>query len=103
MRPMAPPLRFWKSRASTTCSRVTLPILVKMRPIGRPLSSLIAGGAAGAWAPPPLTPGVLPGAPGAAPGVPAGLAGADWPGARAGLGDRLAAGLFGRAAGLAGG
>src|SRR5438552_986555 len=57
MRPRAPPLLFWKVRASTTCSRVTLPILVSTRPMGRPLSSLMAGmppelvGAAGAAAP----------------------------------------------------
>ena len=43
MRPSAPPLLFWKVRASTTCSRVTLPILVSTRPIGRPLSSLMGG------------------------------------------------------------
>src|SRR5690242_14346723 len=65
MRPRAPPLLFWKVRASTTCSRVTLPILVSTRPIGRPFSSLIAGrptapagaGAAAEAPPPPVEPG----------------------------------------------
>src|SRR5689334_19444647 len=86
MRPMAPPLRFWKSRASTTCSRVTLPILVRMRPMGRPFSSSILGGPAVAAA---AAPGAAPAAP-AAPGPPgaAGLAPA-WTGA--GPGPRPAA------------
>src|SRR5687768_6744716 len=43
MRPSAPPLLFWKVRASTTCSRVTLPILVSTRPIGRPWSWSMGG------------------------------------------------------------
>jgi hypothetical protein len=84
MRPSAPPLLFWKVRASTTCSRVTLPILVSTRPIGRPWSWSIGGMfAPAAGAPPPDTPGVAglaapgrlddagfaPGTPGLAPGV----------------------------------
>src|SRR6478735_4079904 len=101
MRPMAPPLRFWKSSASTTCSRETFPSLVRMRPMGRPLSSAI-------WGVPPAAPAAVEAAPAAAPppglepGAGAPAAGA--PGARAaGFGDRPAAGLFGRAAGFAGG
>src|SRR3954469_18238748 len=43
MRPSAPPLLFWKVSASTTCSRLTLPILVRTRPIGRPWSWSIGG------------------------------------------------------------
>src|SRR5688572_30662288 len=43
IRPSAPPLRFWKSSASTTCSRLTLPIFVSTRPIGRPWSWSIGG------------------------------------------------------------
>src|SRR5687768_3422632 len=43
MRPSAPPLLFWNVRASTTCSRVTLPIFVSTRPIGRPWSWSIGG------------------------------------------------------------
>src|ERR1700686_2079215 len=43
MRPIAPPFFFWKSRASTTCSRETLAILVRMRPMGRDLRSSIGG------------------------------------------------------------
>src|SRR5687768_17455376 len=50
MRPSAPPLLFWNVRASTTCSRVTLPIFVSTRPIGRPWSWSMAGMAV---APPP--------------------------------------------------
>src|SRR5688572_15802848 len=56
MRPSAPPLLFWNVRASTTCSRVTLPILVSTRPIGRPCSWSM-GGKVLAVAPPPETPG----------------------------------------------
>src|SRR5438270_9558427 len=70
MRPRAPPLRFWKSRASTTCSRVTLPILVSTRPIGRPLSSAMLS--AGAAASPPAA-GLAP-APGEAVLAPGGRA-----------------------------
>src|SRR3982751_5851719 len=80
IRPSAPPLLFWKVRASTTCSRVTRPILVSTRPIGRPWSWSIGGivvaappavGAAGAApagsrAPPP---GVLAGLVGGAIGT----------------------------------
>ena len=36
--PSAPPFCFWKLRASTTCSRLTRPILFSTRPSGRPLS-----------------------------------------------------------------
>src|SRR5579871_6849278 len=43
IRPSAPPFFFWKSSASTTCSRLTLCILVSTRPMGRPLSSSMAG------------------------------------------------------------
>src|SRR5436309_1778574 len=55
---MAPPLLFWKVRASTTCSRVTLPILVRTRPIGRPWSWSMGGmpPAGPGEAPPPLLP-----------------------------------------------
>src|SRR5919107_1347739 len=60
MRPSAPPLLFWNVSASTTCSRVTLFILVRTRPIGRPWSWSIGGMAvapppdgAGAGVPPP--------------------------------------------------
>src|SRR5271170_7838381 len=69
MRPRAPPLRFWKSKASATCSRLTLPILVSTRPMGRFSSSLI-GGIAGADGDPASGP--EPGVPAAAPepGVP---------------------------------
>src|SRR5882757_8931085 len=52
MRPIAPPLLFWNVSASTTCSRVTLPILVSTRPIGRPWSWSIGGMLADE--PPPL-------------------------------------------------
>src|SRR3954467_8265498 len=87
MRPSAPPLLFWKVRASTTCSRVTLPILVRTRPIGRPLSSLIGGMAPGTLgtAPPPLTPPAGPAGGRAAPGVAAAAApfGPTAPGGRA--------------------
>src|SRR5687767_14681203 len=94
MRPSAPPLLFWNVRASTTCSRVTFPIFVRTRPIGRPWSWSTGGMAV---CPPPLVPGaggvVVPpagrfvfGAPGA-PGV-AGLGGA----AAAGRGGTLFAG-----------
>src|SRR6185437_16556715 len=90
MRPSAPPLRFWKSRASTTCSRVTLPILVSTRPIGRPLSSAIG---TVPWPSPPVADGAAPpGAPGAAglaPGA-AGLAPGTGP---AGRGGTLLAGI----------
>src|SRR4051794_35570085 len=61
MRPSAPPLLFWKVSASTTCSRVALPILTRTRPMGRALSSLIGGmvpGAGGAAAPAAGAPGV---------------------------------------------
>src|SRR4051812_28429011 len=43
IRPSAPPLLFWNVSASTTCSRVTFPILVSTRPIGRPWSWSIGG------------------------------------------------------------
>src|SRR5688572_10453400 len=61
MRPSAPPLLFWNVRASTTCSRETLPIFVSTRPIGRPWSWSIGGivpvdEAGRAEAPPPETP-----------------------------------------------
>src|SRR4051794_15123923 len=87
MRPSAPPLLFWNVSASTTCSRVTLPILVSTRPIGRPWSWSMAGmavDAAGA-APaadgidlPPvgIIPGLAPGMPGLAGGIPGLEAGA---------------------------
>src|SRR6476661_1344503 len=81
IRPRAPPLRFWKSRASTTCSRLTLPIFVSTRPIGRPWSwsiggipvpepSPLVGGAAGGRAAP------LPAAAGLVGGVLAPISGA---------------------------
>src|SRR5687767_13669207 len=54
MRPSAPPLLFWNVRASTTCSRVTFPIFVRTRPIGRPWSWSTGGMAV---CPPPLVPG----------------------------------------------
>src|SRR3954452_4954313 len=57
MRPSAPPLLFWNVSASTTCSRVTFPIFVSTRPIGRPWSWSIGGiGVADDARPPPLTP-----------------------------------------------
>src|SRR3954453_8137181 len=84
MRPSAPPLLFWKLRASTTCSRVTLPILVRMRPSGRPLSSSTEtgpAGAVGAWRVPGVTifaPGAGAAGAGAAP-APVGAAGLPLP------------------------
>src|SRR5438045_4412562 len=63
IRPSAPPLLFWNVSASTTCSRVTLPILVSTRPIGRPWSCSMEGippaPAGGGTAPPPLEPTLL--------------------------------------------
>src|SRR4051812_27761351 len=90
IRPSAPPLLFWKVSASTTCSRVTLAILVSTRPIGRPCSWSIGGmalivevGAAGAGVPPA---GSAPGERAAAlPPAPAGFGALDAPGAPVGL------------------
>src|SRR2546423_1010485 len=62
IRPRAPPLDFWNVRASTTCSRVTLPILVKTRPMGRPWSWSMGGmpvAGAGAVPGPPAEAGGL--------------------------------------------
>src|SRR4051812_44841832 len=57
MRPSAPPLLFWNVNASTTCSRLTLPIFVRTRPIGRPWSWSIGGiPPPVATAPPPPVP-----------------------------------------------
>src|SRR4051794_26573045 len=61
IRPIAPPLLFWKVSASTTCSRVTLPILVSTRPIGRPWSWSMGGmPPAGVGETPPVVGGRVP-------------------------------------------
>src|SRR4051794_29260321 len=109
MRPSAPPLLFWNVSASTTCSRVTLFILVNTRPIGRPWSWSIGGMPAaaplegageGVPAPaPPVVGGLAP----PAGGAPAGLRPGDGfrpPGADGGRSP--ADGLSGPAAGLTG-
>src|SRR5689334_20941267 len=121
MRPSAPPLLFWKVSASTTCSRVTLPILVSTRPIGRPWSWSMAGiavavaGAAPAadgidLPPVGIIPGLAAGMPGRAPGagatgtllagIPAAVGGADCPtvGALGVVSPGLFAGIPGAAA-----
>src|SRR5687767_790984 len=66
MRPSAPLLLFWNVRASTSWSRLILPIFVRMRPIGRPWSWSIGGM--------PGVPVVAPAAGAAPPDVPGGLA-----------------------------
>src|SRR4051812_11480862 len=110
MRPRAPPLLFWKVRASTTCSRVTLFILVSTRPIGRPWSWSIggmpvaappAGAGEGVPPPPPVVGGFAPPAGGAPPAL-AGLRPGDGFSPPADGGRRPADGLSGPAEGLSG-